>query len=115
MHDTELCRGVRRSRPGLRMEDLQRSDRREDGGNPQRLPHEGGGWVNVRHVDQDTRPEGDAVEGEPIPPQGRFRLGTAHQIVPGALVLAATCYLDNFLITDKIETHVLVPSVRSCS
>jgi hypothetical protein len=46
-------------------------------------------------------------------PEGRFRLGTAHQIVPGPLVHAATCFLDDFFVADKLATHLLASSVPS--
>src|SRR4030095_12013241 len=113
MHNAKFRGGFGRSHSGFRMESLQRSDRREDSGDAQRLPHERGGRVDGRHVNQDARPEGDPVKSQPVPSEGRFRLGTAYEIVPGPLVHAATSFLNNFLVADKIETHLwpsFVPS-----
>ncbi len=55
MHDAEFRRGLGRSHSGFRMEHLQRADRREDGGDAQLLPHEGGGRIDV---DTSTRMRG---------------------------------------------------------
>jgi hypothetical protein len=60
----------------------------------------GGGGVDVRHVNQDGGPEGEPVKGEPVPPEGRFRSGTAYQIVSGPLVQAAG-FLDDFLLQTR--------------
>src|SRR5712691_7480505 len=115
MHDAELRRGPGRCHRGLWMEHLQGANRREDGGDSQLLPQEGGGGIDVRHIDQDARTEGDPVEGQPVAPQGGFRLGTAHQIVPGSLVNTTAGFLDNFLVADKIETHLFASSAPSSS
>jgi hypothetical protein len=75
----------------------------------------GGGRVDVRHVNQDGGPEGNAVEREPVPPECRFRLGTAHQIVPGPLAQVAAGFLDDFLVADKRKTYLWVPlSLADC-
>ena len=60
-----------------------------------------------RDVDEDTRPERDLVEGEPVPPQRRLRLRAADQVVPGALLQLPTRLLDDLLVADDVP-HLLL-------
>ena len=115
VHDPKLGGGAGRSLGAFRVEEVQPTDRREDGWDAQLLAQEGGGRIDLGHVDQDARPEGDPIEGGAIPAERRFRLGTAGNVVPGTLVQAASRFLDDLLVADKITSHGSPPPLSRLS
>jgi hypothetical protein len=80
----EASRGPRRRRAAARHHVLQRADRRQDHGQPQLLAEHLGAGIDLLDIAQNARAEGQRIDGRAVPHIGRFRLGAAHQIVPGA-------------------------------
>src|SRR5579883_3067306 len=102
MHDAKVGGGSGHLRGAVRVELLQPADGREDGRNAQLVAQERCRRVDVRHVHQDARPEGDPVERRPVSPQRRLRLGAAGQVVPAALAQPPSRLLDDLFGRDKV-------------
>src|SRR5205823_13619334 len=74
---------------------------------------ERGGGVDLRDVNQDPRPEGDAIEGAAVAPEGGFGLRAADEVVPGALIDAAASLSNDLFVADEIEPHRSEDIVRT--
>ena len=105
VHRAELRSRPRRAGAGVRMEDLQRADRRQQRRDSQLSTQKRRGCVHARHVHQHARTERHAVESQPVAPHRRLRLRRARQVVPRALLQILARALHYLFVAQKLDRH----------
>ena len=98
--DAELGRRLDHRRGALGMKAFQRADRAQHDRQPQLAPENFRRGVDLAHVTQHARAEGDRVERHAVAPQCRLGFDAADDVVPGVLVEILPGFVD-----DLVQVH----------
>ena len=106
LRDAELRRGLRGCRAAALREGLDRADGREHHRDAHGPPEQRGGRVDLRHVPEHARAEGDRVERLAVPPERGLGLGPADEVVPGAGRQVVARRADDLVERLELERRV---------